>query len=45
LRVVEVGGDGDNCFFGWLSDISICCFLHLHEDKGSNLWGREGLSF
>ena len=43
LRVVEVGGDGDDGIWDLLAEVGFGGLAHLGEDHGGDLLGEEGL--
>ncbi len=44
LRVVEIGGDGDDGLLDLLSEIGLRRLLHLLQDEGGDLGGRIALA-
>ena len=45
LRVVEIGGHGDDGLLDLLTEIGLGRLLHLLQDEGGDLRGRIGLAF
>ena len=43
LRVVEVGGDGDDGIWDLLAEVGFGSLAHLGEDHGGDLLWEEGL--
>jgi len=43
LRIVEVGGDGDNSVVNRLAEVRLSSLTHLGEDHGGDLLGSEVL--